>query len=78
MRIPVFHDDQHGTSIPSPPRSINGLRVVGKAARPGPPRHLGGRRGGARLLDLLVDMGMPIANITVTDIVGWSMRAARS
>src|SRR6266481_6075224 len=30
MRIPVFHDDQHGTSITVAAAIINGLRVVGK------------------------------------------------
>jgi malate dehydrogenase (oxaloacetate-decarboxylating)(NADP+) len=30
MKIPVFHDDQHGTAIISAPAMLNGLKVVGK------------------------------------------------
>src|SRR6266404_3817185 len=70
MRIPVFHDDQHGTSITVAAAIINGLRVVGKPLDQ--VRLVTSGAGAAALacLDLLVDMGMPIANITVTDIVG--------
>ena len=31
MKIPVFHDDQHGTAIISGAGLLNGLKVVGKA-----------------------------------------------
>ena len=70
MRIPVFHDDQHGTSITVAAAIINGLRVVGKPLDQ--VRLVTSGAGAAALacLDLLVDMGMPIANITVSDIVG--------
>jgi malate dehydrogenase (oxaloacetate-decarboxylating)(NADP+) len=70
MRIPVFHDDQHGTSITVAAAIVNGLRVVGKSL--GEVRLVTSGAGAAALacLDLLVDMGLPIANITVTDIVG--------
>jgi malate dehydrogenase (oxaloacetate-decarboxylating)(NADP+) len=70
MRIPVFHDDQHGTSITVAAAIINGLRVVGKPLDQ--VRLVTSGAGAAALacLDLLVDMGLPIANITVTDIVG--------
>jgi malate dehydrogenase (oxaloacetate-decarboxylating)(NADP+) len=70
MRIPVFHDDQHGTSITVAAAILNGLRVVGKPLDQ--VRLVTSGAGAAALacLDLLVDMGLPIANITVTDIVG--------
>jgi malate dehydrogenase (oxaloacetate-decarboxylating)(NADP+) len=70
MRIPVFHDDQHGTSITVAAAIINGLRVVGKPLDQ--VRLVTSGAGAAALacLDLLVDMGLPIANIIVTDIVG--------
>src|SRR6185295_2259608 len=63
MRIPVFHDDQHGTSITVAAAIINGLRVVGKPLDQ--VRLVTSGAGAAALacLDLLVDMGLPIANI---------------
>jgi malate dehydrogenase (oxaloacetate-decarboxylating)(NADP+) len=70
MRIPVFHDDQHGTAIIVAAAMLNGLRVVGKSLDQ--VRLVASGAGAAALacLDLLVDLGLPIANITVTDIVG--------
>src|SRR5690349_7491549 len=70
MKIPVFHDDQHGTAIIVAAAITNGLRVVGKKLEE--VRLVASGAGAAALacLDLLVDMGMPRRNITVTDIVG--------
>ena len=70
MKIPVFHDDQHGTAITVGAAVLNGLKVVGKdLARV---KLVASGAGAAALacLDLLVKMGMPAANITVTDIKG--------
>jgi malate dehydrogenase (oxaloacetate-decarboxylating)(NADP+) len=70
LKIPVFHDDQHGTAITVGAAVLNGLKVVGKdLARV---KLVASGAGAAALacLDLLVKMGMPIANITVTDIKG--------
>jgi malate dehydrogenase (oxaloacetate-decarboxylating)(NADP+) len=70
MKIPVFHDDQHGTAITVGAAFLNGLKVVGKElARV---RLVVSGAGAAALacLDLLVRMGMPLENITVTDIKG--------
>jgi malate dehydrogenase (oxaloacetate-decarboxylating)(NADP+) len=70
MKIPVFHDDQHGTAITVGAALLNGLKVVGKdLARV---RLVVSGAGAAALacLDLLVRMGMPLENITVTDIKG--------
>ncbi len=70
MKIPVFHDDQHGTAIIVGAAILNGLKVVGKDLAT--VRLVVSGAGAAALacLDLLVNMGMPRANITVTDIEG--------
>src|ERR1700704_5659761 len=70
MKIPVFHDDQHGTAITVGAAIYNGLKVVGKKIED---VKLGaGGAGAAPLacLDLLQKMGLPLANITVTDLKG--------
>ncbi len=70
MKIPVFHDDQHGTAITVAAAVVNGLRVVGKEL--GQVKLVASGAGAAALacLDLLVDMGLPVGNVTVSDIVG--------
>jgi malate dehydrogenase (oxaloacetate-decarboxylating)(NADP+) len=70
MKIPVFHDDQHGTAITVGAAVYNGLKVVGKKIEE--VRLVTSGAGAAALacLDLLVKMGLPIGNITVTDIEG--------
>ncbi|HSA88590.1 MAG TPA: NADP-dependent malic enzyme [Burkholderiales bacterium] len=70
MKIPVFHDDQHGTAITVAAAIANGLRVVRKELQD--VRLVTSGAGAAALacLDLLVHMGLPAANITVTDIKG--------
>jgi malate dehydrogenase (oxaloacetate-decarboxylating)(NADP+) len=70
LKIPVFHDDQHGTAIIVGAAILNGLRVVGK--RIDQVKLVASGAGAAALacLDLLVDLGMKIENIWVTDIAG--------
>src|SRR5688572_13387211 len=70
MKIPVFHDDQHGTAIIVGAAVLNGLKVVGKDL--GKVKLVVSGAGAAALacLKLLVDMGMPRANIVVSDIQG--------
>ncbi|MCX7198398.1 MAG: SUMF1/EgtB/PvdO family nonheme iron enzyme, partial [Proteobacteria bacterium] len=70
MKIPVFHDDQHGTAIIVGAAILNGLKVVGKDIDK--VRLVVSGAGAAALacLDLLVRMGLPRRNITVTDIEG--------
>ncbi len=70
MKIPVFHDDQHGTAITVCAAIINGLMVGGKEI--GKVKLVTSGAGAAALscLDLLVKLGMPVANIYVTDIEG--------
>ena len=49
MKIPVFHDDQHGTAIVAGAALLNGLKVVGKRIERGQAGLLRRRRRGARL-----------------------------
>src|SRR6195256_4772160 len=70
MKIPVFHDDQHGTAITVGAAVYNGLKVVGKKIEEA--RLVASGAGAAALacLELLVKLGMPRKNIVVTDIKG--------
>jgi malate dehydrogenase (oxaloacetate-decarboxylating)(NADP+) len=70
MKIPVFHDDQHGTAIIVGAAILNGLRVVGK--KPEDVKLVVSGAGAAALacLDLLVGVGIRRENIWVSDIEG--------
>jgi malate dehydrogenase (oxaloacetate-decarboxylating)(NADP+) len=70
MKIPVFHDDQHGTAIIVGAAVINGLRVVGKEI--GAVKLVVSGAGAAALacLDLLVGLGVKPENVWVSDIAG--------
>jgi malate dehydrogenase (oxaloacetate-decarboxylating)(NADP+) len=70
MKIPVFHDDQHGTAIIVGAAVLNGLRVVGKAI--GDIKLVCSGAGAAALacLDLLVALGVRRESIWVSDIKG--------
>jgi len=70
MKIPVFHDDQHGTAIVVGAAIINGLKVAGKDIKTA--RLVASGAGAAALacLGLLVKLGLPRENIWVTDIAG--------
>jgi malate dehydrogenase (oxaloacetate-decarboxylating)(NADP+) len=70
MKIPVFHDDQHGTAITVGAAVYNGLKVVGKKIEEVKLVASGAGAAALACLDLLVRMGLPLANITVTDIKG--------
>ena len=70
MNIPVFHDDQHGTAIIVGAAILNGLKVVGKELATARLVTSGAGAAALACLELLVKMGMPVANITVTDIKG--------
>jgi malate dehydrogenase (oxaloacetate-decarboxylating)(NADP+) len=69
-RVPVFHDDQHGTAIIVGAAILNGLKVVGKDL--GAIRLVVSGAGAAALacLGLLVKMGLRKDNVIVTDIKG--------
>jgi malate dehydrogenase (oxaloacetate-decarboxylating)(NADP+) len=70
MRIPVFHDDQHGTAIIVGAAVLNGLKVVDKDLKKVKLVVSGAGAAALACLNLLVDMGMPRSNIVVTDIKG--------
>jgi malate dehydrogenase (oxaloacetate-decarboxylating)(NADP+) len=70
MRIPVFHDDQHGTAIIVGAAVVNGLKVVGKDIRSVQLVCSGAGAAALSCLDLLVRLGLPLANVSVTDIKG--------
>uniref|UniRef100_UPI004048D22F NADP-dependent malic enzyme n=1 Tax=Polynucleobacter sp. TaxID=2029855 RepID=UPI004048D22F len=70
MKIPVFHDDQHGTAIVVAAAILNGLKVVGKDAANVKLVTSGAGAAALACLDLLVDLGIPRKNIWVTDLVG--------
>ncbi|PXX41788.1 NADP-dependent malic enzyme [Aquitalea magnusonii] len=70
MKIPVFHDDQHGTAITVAAAFINGLKVVGKDIRQVKVVTSGAGAAALTCLDLMVHLGLPLENIWVTDIEG--------
>jgi malate dehydrogenase (oxaloacetate-decarboxylating)(NADP+) len=69
-RIPVFHDDQHGTAIIVGAAILNGLKVVGKNIADARLVVSGAGAAALACLGLLVKMGLRKQNITVTDIKG--------
>jgi malate dehydrogenase (oxaloacetate-decarboxylating)(NADP+) len=70
MKIPVFHDDQHGTAIIVGAAILNGLKVVGKEI--GAVKLVCSGAGAAALacLELLVELGVRRENVWVADIEG--------
>ncbi len=70
MRIPVFHDDQHGTAICVSAAFINGLKVVGKDIDKVKVVVSGAGAAALACLDLMVDLGLPLKHIWVSDIEG--------
>src|ERR1019366_4435509 len=70
MNIPVFHDDQHGTAIVCAAAIRNGLVVQGKALKDVKLVTSGAGAAALACVDLLVSMGLPVDNVTLTDIKG--------
>ncbi len=70
MKIPVFHDDQHGTAIISSAAILNGLKVVGKALDSVKLACSGAGAAAIACLDLLVNLGIKRENIYVVDSRG--------
>ena len=70
MKIPVFHDDQHGTAITVAAAMLNGLKVAGKDI--GEVRLVTSGAGAAALacLNLLLKVGLKRENVFVTDLAG--------
>ncbi|WP_275583501.1 NADP-dependent malic enzyme [Archangium primigenium] len=70
MNIPVFHDDQHGTAIVCAAAIRNGLVLQGKKLEEIKLVTSGAGAAALACVDLLVEMGLPVANVTLTDIKG--------
>jgi malate dehydrogenase (oxaloacetate-decarboxylating)(NADP+) len=70
LKIPVFHDDQHGTSIIVGAAVRNGLKLVGKRIEDVKLVASGAGAAALACLDLLVGMGLKVENVFVTDIHG--------
>jgi malate dehydrogenase (oxaloacetate-decarboxylating)(NADP+) len=70
MKIPVFHDDQHGTAIIVGAAVTNGLRVVGKDIAKVKLVVSGAGAAALACLDLLVGLGIRMENVWVSDIAG--------
>ena len=70
MKIPVFHDDQHGTAIVVGAAILNGLKVVGKSIKDVKLVTSGAGAAALACLQLLVKIGMPRQNIFATDLAG--------
>ena len=70
MKIPVFHDDQHGTAIVVGAALLNALKIVGKDIKTSKLVVSGAGAGALGCLRLLVDLGFPLHNIWVADIEG--------
>lgn len=70
MKIPVFHDDQHGTAIIVAAAVTNGLRVVGKRWEEVKLVASGAGAAALACLNQLISIGLPRENIIVTDIHG--------
>ncbi|USX20241.1 NADP-dependent malic enzyme [Oxalobacteraceae bacterium OTU3REALA1] len=70
MKIPVFHDDQHGTAIIVGAAIMNGIQYVGKDIKNCKLVVSGAGAAALACLDLIVDLGFPLENIYVTDLAG--------
>ncbi len=77
LKIPVFHDDQHGTAIIVAAAFLNALTVVKKDIAQVKLVCSGAGAAALACLDLLVKLGLPIENIFVADIHG-VVRPSRS
>ncbi|MBM3389872.1 MAG: NADP-dependent malic enzyme [Betaproteobacteria bacterium] len=70
MKIPVFHDDQHGTAIVVGAAFLNGLKVTVKDIKEVKLVVSGAGAAALACLGLLVKLGLPRENIWVTDLAG--------
>ena len=67
MKIPVFHDDQHGTAIIVGAAVVNALHVVGKHIAEVRLATTGMGAAGISCVDMLVSLGLKPENITAFD-----------
>jgi malate dehydrogenase (oxaloacetate-decarboxylating)(NADP+) len=67
MKIPVFHDDQHGTAIVVAAAVRNALVLQGKSLADARLVTSGAGAAALACVDLLVSMGLPVESVTLTD-----------
>ena len=70
MKIPVFHDDQHGTAIISSAALLNGLELVGKNIAEVKVAVSGAGAAAIACLDLMIELGVKRENVFVCDSKG--------
>ena len=70
MKIPVFHDDQHGTAIVTAAAVLNGLKIVGKNLNTVKLVASGAGAASIACLDLLVSLGLDKGNVFIADSKG--------
>jgi malate dehydrogenase (oxaloacetate-decarboxylating)(NADP+) len=70
MKIPVFHDDQHGTAIVVAAGLLNAMKVAGKDIKNVKLVTSGAGAAALACLGLLLKLGLPRKNIWVTDLAG--------
>ena len=70
MKIPVFHDDQHGTAITVAAALLNGLKVAGKDIAKVKLVTSGAGAAALACLNLLLKVGLERSNVYVTDLAG--------
>ena len=70
MKIPVFHDDQHGTAIVAAAAILNALKHVGKDISEVKLVASGAGAAALACLDLIVSLGLPMRNVFVSDSSG--------
>ncbi|MEY3713448.1 MAG: hypothetical protein RL321_1068 [Pseudomonadota bacterium] len=69
-KVPVFHDDQHGTAICVVAGLLNALEIQGKRLSDVKIVCLGSGAAGTATLRLLRSMGVPVSNMTAVDRQG--------
>ena len=70
MKIPVFHDDQHGTAIVAAAAVYNGLKIVNKRLQDARLVVSGSGAASIACVDLLITMGLRKDNVTMVDRTG--------
>ena len=70
MRIPVFHDDQHGTAIVVCAALLNALKLTGKDITKVKVVSTGGGAAGIACLDLMLSLGVKRENVWLVDRIG--------
>src|SRR6266481_5720691 len=70
MKIPVFHDDQHGTAIIVAAAFLNGMHVVGKDMAAVKLVVSGAGAAALACVELLLELGLKRENVWLSDLAG--------